>query len=150
MFDPPGLATERHAPLLTLRLLRLCAPPPTATNHPCHAPGASPPSLRDAVYYLAEFGRDGASWDTFQGADRLHPNDLGHKVMADLVVYLLQQSAIGLATHPPTSADMETAVRPLPPPMYPGETCGCNGVPCGCCVRGMLCAVTADPKGSHQ
>lgn len=47
---------------------------------------------RDAMYHLAEFGQNGTSWDTVMGSDLLHPNDLGHKIMADLVVYMLQRT----------------------------------------------------------
>ena len=58
------------------------------------------------MYYLAELGRDGNSWDTFMGADRLHPNDLGHKIMADLVVYLLQQTVSGGGGRPGGGPDL--------------------------------------------
>jgi len=44
--------------------------------------------------------------------------DLGHKVMADLVVYLIQQTAVDLNLYPLNSADRSTF---LPQPMYGGE-----------------------------
>jgi hypothetical protein len=39
-------------------------------------------SFRNAVYQLGDNGQMGKTWADFMGADRLHPNDLGHKVRA--------------------------------------------------------------------
>jgi len=58
------------------------------------------------------------------GPDRLHPADLGHRVATDLVVYLLQQTAIGLQIHPAGAAEAASSTTPLPPPMYPGNEIG--------------------------
>lgn len=49
------------------------------------------------MYQLGETGKlPGFDWASLMGPDRLHPADRGHKVAADLVVYLLQQTLIGL------------------------------------------------------
>ncbi len=69
---------------------------------------------------MAENGRDGMQWSDFMGSDWLHPNDRGHKIMADMVVQLLQQTAIDLAVHPVSAADNATTTTPLPPPMFDG------------------------------
>jgi hypothetical protein len=37
-------------------------------------------SFRDATYQLGDGKALGFSWESFMGPDRLHPNDLGHKV----------------------------------------------------------------------
>jgi hypothetical protein len=39
-------------------------------------------SFRDATYQLGDGKALGFSWESFMGPDRLHPNDLGHKVRA--------------------------------------------------------------------
>ena len=53
--------------------------------------------------------------------DGLHPNDHGHQVMADAVVWLLQSAAVGLALRPPDAAERAYVERgALPEPMYPG------------------------------
>ena len=56
--------------------------------------------------------------------DPVHPGDAGHKVMADMAVWALQQTLLevlgGQAVH--TQELQEASV--LPPPMYPGERGG--------------------------
>ena len=51
--------------------------------------------------------------------------DLGHKIMADLAVWLFQQTAIDLILRPFGDDDMELIEEGLPPPMYPGVE-GCE------------------------
>jgi lysophospholipase L1-like esterase len=78
-------------------------------------------SFRNAMWQYGDNGRGGKSWGDIMGPDRLHPSDLGHKAMADLVVYLLQQTAVDLALHP---ASREDVVASMPPPMYGGNEAG--------------------------
>jgi phospholipase/lecithinase/hemolysin len=54
------------------------------------------------------------------GPDRLHPNDRGHKLMADMVVYLIQQTALDLLVHPIGADEAAAASAPLLPPMFSG------------------------------
>jgi hypothetical protein len=61
------------------------------------------------------------SWDDFMGPDRLHPNDRGHRLMADMVIYLMQQTAVDLLVHPLSHAEVAASAAPLPPPMFAGE-----------------------------
>lgn len=81
-------------------------------------------SFRNTIYQMAENGRDGMQWSDFMGPDWLHPNDRGHKIMADMVVQLLQQTAIDLAIQPLSPADGATVTAPLPPPMFDGNAIG--------------------------
>ncbi|GLC42202.1 hypothetical protein PLESTM_001303100 [Pleodorina starrii] len=59
-----------------------------------------------------------------------HPGDSGHKMIADLAVHLIQETALGLMTNPVRQAEEEAWGRPLAdPPMYlgnfPPETSSC-------------------------
>eukprot|EP00879_Flechtneria_rotunda_P000482 GHRR01000584.1.p1 GENE.GHRR01000584.1~~GHRR01000584.1.p1 ORF type:complete len:500 (+),score=138.46 GHRR01000584.1:302-1801(+) len=82
-------------------------------------------SFRDATYQLGETGKlPGFDWNTLMGPDKLHPADQGHKVAADLVVYLLQQTMVGLQIHPAGPAEAASATAPIPPPMYQGNEIG--------------------------
>ncbi|GIM07262.1 hypothetical protein Vretimale_11457, partial [Volvox reticuliferus] len=79
-------------------------------------------SLRTALYRLAALDRvPGWSWrEMFRD---FHPGDAGSHVMADLVVHLLQVTAVELVMSYPWSADdAREPLRPLPPPMFPGNT----------------------------
>jgi hypothetical protein len=60
-------------------------------------------------------------WSDFMAEDRLHPNDRGHRLMADMVIYLLQQTAVDLLMHPITGDEVGRASAALPPPMFDGE-----------------------------
>ncbi|KAI8475679.1 MAG: SGNH hydrolase-type esterase domain-containing protein [Monoraphidium minutum] len=75
-------------------------------------------SFRDALWQLGDNGRDGADWGDFLANDRLHPNDRGHKLMADMVVFLLQQTAADLLVHPLSASERAAAAAALPPPMF--------------------------------
>ncbi|KAI8469583.1 MAG: SGNH hydrolase-type esterase domain-containing protein [Monoraphidium minutum] len=81
-------------------------------------------SFRDALWQLGDNGRDGMSWDDFMGSDRLHPNDRGHRLMSDMVVYLLQQTAVDLLVHPLSAADVAASRAPMPPPMFDANEAG--------------------------
>lgn len=50
--------------------------------------------------------------------------------MADMVIHLIQETALGLALWPFTPRDEAAALRKLPEPMYPGAGRGCR-IPCG-------------------
>ncbi|KAG2434505.1 hypothetical protein HYH02_012172 [Chlamydomonas schloesseri] len=78
-------------------------------------------SLRTALYRLAaQKATPGFLWeDTF--VDH-HPGDHGHKVMADLMVHLVQRTAVGLLLEPFGAPDAEAITEPLPEPMYDGNT----------------------------
>lgn len=82
-------------------------------------------SFRYATYTIGESGKlAGFDWASLMGPDRLHPADKGHKVAADLVVYLLQQTLIGLQIYPAGAAELASRSAPLPPPMYEGNELG--------------------------
>jgi len=76
------------------------------------------------MWQLGDNNALGSSWGEFLADDRLHPNDKGHRLMADMVVFLLQQTAIDLLAHPLTPAEITAAAAPLPPPMFSGEPVG--------------------------
>eukprot|EP00798_Chlamydomonas_sp_ICE-L_P015650 gene15650-21757_t len=56
--------------------------------------------------------------DIFQD-DGMHPNDKGHKVMADLAVWMIIQSVIDVFLHPFDADDARHITEDLPPPMVP-------------------------------
>jgi hypothetical protein len=73
---------------------------------------------------MGDNNRDGLNWKDFMGEDRLHPNDRGHQLLADLVIYLIQQTAVDLMTHPLTPTEVALANSELPPPMFDGAAPG--------------------------
>ncbi|GIM03448.1 hypothetical protein Vretimale_8227 [Volvox reticuliferus] len=77
-------------------------------------------SLRTALYRLAVFKQvEGFLWEqTFWD---IHPGDQGHRIMADLAVYLIQQTALGMLLRPFGPEDEEAFMEPLPDPMYPNN-----------------------------
>lgn len=86
---------------------------------------------RYATYLLGETGKiPGFDWANLMGPDRLHPADKGHKVAADLVVYLLQSTMVGLQMHPAGAAEAASKTAPLPPPMYQGNEIGTSQPVC--------------------
>jgi len=109
--------------------------------------GSAVVSFRDALYQMGEFnqGGTGGGWADFMTAgDGLHPIDLGHKYLADLVVYMLQQVMTDLTLHPITDTDLESATAPLPPPMYDGNVAS----PVSNCWQGNnLTDVTVSSQG---
>jgi hypothetical protein len=70
---------------------------------------------------MGDNGANGASWPDFLADDRLHPNDRGHRLMADMVVYMLQTTAVDLLMHPMSQSEVAASRAPLPPPMFEGE-----------------------------
>ena len=79
-------------------------------------------SLRTAVYRLANFKKvPGKGWKNFMDVDGFHPGDGGFRVMADLSVWLIQQTALDLLMRPLNKDDTEMIHEDLPPPMYPGQ-----------------------------
>jgi hypothetical protein len=66
--------------------------------------------------------------------DFMHPIDLGHKTIADVVVYALQQSALQVAMSPYGVPDLDLLLEPLPQPMFPGNYEGRNRL----CVYGEV------------
>jgi len=103
--------------------------------------GAPSLSFRNAMWQYGDNGRGGKTWADFMGPDRLHPSDLGHKAIADLVVFLLQQTAVDLALHP---ASRDDVVASMPPPMYGDNEAGASSL--AVCAQGRqlgpLLAVT--------
>jgi hypothetical protein len=66
--------------------------------------------------------------------DFMHPIDLGHKTIADVVVYALQQSALQVAMSPYGVPDLDLLIEPLPQPMFPSNYEGKNRL----CVYGEV------------
>lgn len=64
-------------------------------------------------------------------ADMLHPAGLGQKMMADLAVALLQDTAVDLLLQPWAQQDAAMLAEDIPEPMYPGA-----GLALGGCTRG--------------
>ena len=56
-------------------------------------------------------------WDV----DYMHPIDPGMAAISDLVVHLVQQTALGLLLNPFSNADRTLLQEPLPEPMFAGE-----------------------------
>lgn len=68
--------------------------------------------------------RGALTWgDYLNPGDLLHPTDAGMRVIADMVVNLLQQTATGLALEPYGAADEALGREPLAEPMYLGAHC---------------------------
>mmetsp|Transcript_3873 Transcript_3873/g.8308 ORF Transcript_3873/g.8308 Transcript_3873/m.8308 type:complete len:495 (-) Transcript_3873:846-2330(-) len=79
-------------------------------------------SFRGATYRLSSFKADpNFTWNRLMDIDFTHPNDLGHKIMADLAVWLVQQTAMDLLLRPPGHSDSMQLTEALPEPMYPGN-----------------------------
>ncbi|GIL74907.1 hypothetical protein Vretimale_2527 [Volvox reticuliferus] len=77
-------------------------------------------SQRTSIYLLnVHKPTEGFLFD--QVYDDHHPLDVGHKIMADLVVHLIQEVAIGLLISPVTPAEVSVRDVPLPPPMHKGN-----------------------------
>jgi hypothetical protein len=91
------------------------------------------------MWQLGDNNALGSSWGEFLADDRLHPNDAGHRLMADMVVYMLQQTAIDLLTHPLTPTEIAASREPLPPPMFNGGwRAGGGACPVGWLLQAVL------------
>jgi len=87
-------------------------------------------SYRNAVYIDAAYKRpwfpDG--WKALSD-DYVHPNDAGHRAIADIVMWLVLNTAVELLIQPFSRIDSDYIHMPLPPPMQDGnyeeptETC---------------------------
>ena len=83
-------------------------------------------SMRATTYRLAAFNNDTKfSWCNImngglQSPDYLHPSDFGHKIMADLAVWLIQQTVLDLLIRPLDDDDRALIEEGLPEPMYKG------------------------------
>eukprot|EP00882_Tetradesmus_deserticola_P001006 GHRQ01001089.1.p1 GENE.GHRQ01001089.1~~GHRQ01001089.1.p1 ORF type:complete len:504 (+),score=200.63 GHRQ01001089.1:225-1736(+) len=107
-------------------------------------------SFRYATYLLGESGSlPGFDWATLMGPDRLHPADKGHKVAADLVVYMLQQTLVDLKVHPAGAAEAASLTAPLPPPMYDGNEVGTTQPICAM-GKNMTKFIVSDPSWREQ
>ena len=77
--------------------------------------------MRATTYRLAAFNNDTKfSWDAIMARDYLHPSDFGHKIMADLAVWLIQQTVLDLLIRPLDGDDRALIEEGLPDPMYSG------------------------------
>ena len=80
-------------------------------------------SLRNAVYHAAQRSMPGFTKEDIFVRDPqgpcTHPNALGHKYIADLLVYLIQQTIVQLAATGFSEADTVEVMLPLPPIMVP-------------------------------
>jgi lysophospholipase L1-like esterase len=89
-------------------------------------------SYRNAVWVDAAHPTGRASFPTGWSSlsdDYVHPNDAGHRVLADIVMWLVHSTAVDLLWQPFSKADAWHIHVPLPPPMHRGnweektETC---------------------------
>ena len=82
-------------------------------------------SMRAATYRLAVFQNTTQySWDNIMNSkvanDYFHPSDFGHGIMADLAVWLIQQTVLDLLIRPLGDDDRALLEEGLPEPMYKG------------------------------
>lgn len=87
--------------------------------------GQSSVSTRDAIYHLAASGASGFRLADFinEGDMGVHHNDRGHRIIADLLVTLLQlvDNLVAAAPH----SDLgKASFGQLPPPLEPGNFAG--------------------------
>jgi hypothetical protein len=89
--------------------------PCTATPTRCFCP-------RNAIWDLGEHHRYGLNFTDFYGTkyDFVHPLEPGHQTVADMVVFLLQRTLLGLLQRPVNEVDREEAKRRLPEPVFAG------------------------------
>jgi hypothetical protein len=70
----------------------------------------------------------GYNWTDFMwDVDFMHPIDPGMAAISDLVVHLIQQTALGLLLNPLSRADKTLLKEELPGPMFPGGWRGTIG-----------------------
>ncbi|MEW5300373.1 MAG: hypothetical protein WDW36_003309 [Sanguina aurantia] len=79
-------------------------------------------SFRTASYRLAMFKHQpGFTFQELMIHDMIHPGVNGHRVMGELAIWLIQQTAIDLLSRPYSTADEEQAAEPMPDPMMAGN-----------------------------
>ncbi|PNH04489.1 hypothetical protein TSOC_009317, partial [Tetrabaena socialis] len=79
-------------------------------------------SLRAALYPLATLKRDVRfPWDHMIVEDG-HLGNSGHRMVADMIVYLLQEAYLAMLIEQHEFDDKDGDMRELPPPMYTGTT----------------------------
>jgi hypothetical protein len=96
----------------------------------CVAAAASPqtPVSTSVEYHVLSCCRHGYNWTDFMwDVDYMHPIDPGMAAIADLVAYLIQQTALSLLLSPLSGADRALLQEQLPAPMFNGERGGYFG-----------------------
>ncbi|KAG2491956.1 hypothetical protein HYH03_009688 [Edaphochlamys debaryana] len=76
-------------------------------------------SLRNSAYQLMDRGKGFTWYSTFMNR---HPGDAGHRMLGDLLVGLMQDTALGLALEPIDEAEDAAWREALPQPIHPGNT----------------------------
>lgn len=78
-------------------------------------------SFRTSTYRLAMFNKEpGFRFKDLMISDMVHPSAKGHRVMGELAIWLVQQTAVDLLSRPYNKADEMQAAESLPPPMMLG------------------------------
>ncbi|KAK9823328.1 hypothetical protein WJX72_001962 [[Myrmecia] bisecta] len=77
-------------------------------------------SFRNALYHSMMANVEGYQHQQVY-CDAVHPNKLGHRYLADLVIGFLQDAAAEVLQKPLTDEDEQAALQPLPVPMYEGN-----------------------------
>mmetsp|Transcript_18065 Transcript_18065/g.30923 ORF Transcript_18065/g.30923 Transcript_18065/m.30923 type:complete len:541 (-) Transcript_18065:362-1984(-) len=101
-------------------------------------------SFRNAWWHDAEglTAMAPRGWDTLTAVDQVHPNDLGHRCMLDMFLWLLVQTALDLHMLPISRADSTAIAQPVPVPMYPGNY---EEPQLTCLMEGQLTQVVDEP-----
>lgn len=78
-------------------------------------------SFRTSTYRLAMFNKEpGFRFKDLMNYDMIHPSAKGHRVMGELAIWLVQQTAIDLLARPYGKMDEKQAAESLPLPMMLG------------------------------
>jgi len=77
-------------------------------------------SYRNAIWIDAEYKRQAVpgGWKALTN-DEVHPNDAGHRVILDTIIWLVQQTSLDLLMQPFSKIDHFYIKQELPPPMHP-------------------------------
>ncbi|KDD75885.1 hypothetical protein H632_c454p0, partial [Helicosporidium sp. ATCC 50920] len=74
---------------------------------------------RSALWDALARNESGFRLGDFMGTDMMHPTNLGHRFMTDLIVQAIRDEAAAMGADEPWGAgDEEAMERPLPPPMH--------------------------------